>query len=144
MRTSAARAVPALYEEGAGSTCRAVAPLNTLRVESAPRCYTASAVMQDNECRALNDLDDLHRKYARVADLRFFDPAQRIWWLYLREAAEKWLERNEDADVRAAYDRLKEFPEHLPNERARWIELRDAVANVVKGSSATEKAASDN
>jgi hypothetical protein len=79
----------------------------------------------------MNDLGDLHRKYARVADFRHFDPAQRIWWLYLREAAENWLERNEDPDIRAAYDRLKEFPEHLPNERAQWIALREAVARVI-------------
>ena len=35
--------------------------------------------------------------------------------------------------IRAAYDRLKEFPWNLPDEAARWMELRDAVARVVKG-----------
>lgn len=29
--------------------------------------------------------------------------------------------------LRAAFDRVKEFPEFLPDERARWLELRKAV-----------------
>jgi len=44
----------------------------------------------------MTDLEELHQRYVRVADFRFFDPSQRICWLYLREATERWLERNED------------------------------------------------
>jgi len=79
----------------------------------------------------MTDLEELHQRYVRVADFRFFDPSQRIWWLYLREATERWLERNEDAEVRAAHIKLKNFPEHLPNERESWLELRAAVAKVI-------------
>jgi hypothetical protein len=31
------------------------------------------------------------------------------------------------AALRAAFDRVKEFPEFLPDERARWLDLRAAV-----------------
>lgn len=60
-----------------------------------------------------------------------FQPGDRIWWIYLRGAVEHWLELNEDPDIRTAYDRLKAFPENLPDEAARWIELRAAVSAVL-------------
>lgn len=62
-----------------------------------------------------------------------FAPNQRIWWIYLRNAAGTWLEGNEDADVRRAFDGLKAFPENLPGEPRRWHELRQAVAAVLDG-----------
>lgn len=80
---------------------------------------------------AMSDQDNLHRTYARVADFRYFDPGQRIWWIYLRVAVEQWLERNEDPDIRIAYDRLKSFPENLPDERESWLTLRAAVAQLL-------------
>lgn len=79
----------------------------------------------------MNDLDDLRRKYARVADLRFFDPQDRIWWIYLRAEVEKVVVRHDLPELQAAYDRVKAFPENLPDERARWLELREAVARVL-------------
>jgi len=36
------------------------------------------------------------------------------------------------ARLRAAFDRLKEFPEFLPNERVYWLELRAAVEKVLE------------
>jgi len=77
------------------------------------------------------DIDELHREYDRVKILTCFDSSQRIWWIYLREAVQRWLERNEDAAVRAAFDRVKAFPEDLPDEAARWLQLREAVKRVL-------------
>jgi hypothetical protein len=34
--------------------------------------------------------------------------------------------------LRAAFDRVKEFPEFNPNERAHWLELRQAVEKVLE------------
>jgi hypothetical protein len=79
----------------------------------------------------MEDWDDLRREYHRVSILLGFDNSQRIWWLYLRNAAERWLERNEDPAVRTAHDRLKNFPEHLPDEPDRWLALRQEVARVL-------------
>lgn len=40
-----------------------------------------------------------------------------------------WIKaRNADIErLRAAFDRVKEFPEFQPDERVRWLELRQAV-----------------
>jgi len=77
-------------------------------------------------------IDHLHREYDRVRIFTCFDSSQRIWWIYLREAVEDWLERNEDAAVRAAFGRLKTSTEDLPDEGARWLELRNAVKRVIQ------------
>lgn len=76
-------------------------------------------------------IDDLRRTFERVKDFQGFRPDQRVWWIYMRVAVERWLERNEDAQVRAAHDQIKAFPENLPDEAARWIALRNAVAAVI-------------
>jgi hypothetical protein len=40
--------------------------------------------------------------------------------------------------VQAAFDRVKEFPEFNPNERAHWLELRQAVEKLLeRGPSAS-------
>ncbi len=39
---------------------------------------------------------------------------------------------DEMQQLRAAYDRVKEFPEFLPNERVYWLELRAAVEKVLE------------
>lgn len=80
----------------------------------------------------MEDFDDLRREFGRVSIFLCFDGTQRIWWIYLRAAAERWLERNEDQALRAAYDRLKAFPENLPDEAERWIDLRAAVKQVLE------------
>lgn len=80
----------------------------------------------------MDDHDDLRREFERVNHLPFFDSTQRIWWIYLCGAAERWIEGNEDEAVRVAYDRLKAFPENLPDERKRWLELRAAVAEILE------------
>jgi hypothetical protein len=51
--------------------------------------------------------------------------------IWLRGSAERWLERKENEAVRSAYDRLKAFPENLPDEQAWWYELRIAFAKVL-------------
>lgn len=35
-------------------------------------------------------------------------------------------------NLRAAFDRVKEFPEFQPDERARWLDLRQAVEKVLE------------
>jgi len=79
----------------------------------------------------MEDFDALRREFDRVNCFPGFDSSQRIWWIYLRAAVERWLERNEDPDIRAAYDQLKAFPENLPDEAARWMDLREAVGRVL-------------
>lgn len=49
----------------------------------------------------MEDFDALRREYERVNFFPGFDSSQRIWWIYLRAAVEKWLERNEDPEIRA-------------------------------------------
>ena len=34
--------------------------------------------------------------------------------------------------LRAAFDRVKEFPEFLPDERVHWLELRAAVEKLLE------------
>lgn len=82
----------------------------------------------------MDDWDELRREYHRVSILLCYDENQRIWWLYFRNATERWLERNEDQAVRAAYDKLKNFPEHLVNEKDRWLALRHEVGRVLAES----------
>lgn len=78
------------------------------------------------------ETEALRRECERVSRFPGFDSSQRIWWIYLRGAVEHWLVRHEDPDVRAAYDRLKSFPENLPDERACWLDLRQAVQKVLE------------
>lgn len=75
--------------------------------------------------------DALGRTFERVKHLATFTPGDRIWWIYLRNAVSTWLEANEDAALRAAFDQVKDFPENLINEQARWLDLRQAVEQVL-------------
>jgi hypothetical protein len=79
----------------------------------------------------MEDFDALRREFERVNFFPGFDSSQRIWWIYFRSAVENWFERNEDPEVRAAYNRVKEYSDNLPDEAARWINLRDAVGKVL-------------
>lgn len=81
------------------------------------------------------DFDALSRAYGRIRGLPDFHPGDRIWWFYLREAVQRWLERHEDADLRNALNGVKEFPEKLPDENSRWLDLRQAVENVLERQS---------
>ena len=78
------------------------------------------------------DLDDLRRKYALVVDFRYFDPNDRIWWIYLRNAAIEIASREDLPEMRVACNLLRDFPENVPDERANWLALREAVAAVIK------------
>jgi len=69
----------------------------------------------------------LAREFARLHRFAVFEADHRIWWLYLREAVVRWLEKHEDEALRAALQGVKEFPEKLPGEAARWEDLRMAV-----------------
>lgn len=40
---------------------------------------------------------------------------------------ERRLASDEFTRMQSAFDRVKEFPEFKPNERAHWLELRQAV-----------------
>ncbi len=41
--------------------------------------------------------------------------------------------KNADMErLRAAYDRVKEFSEFQPDERARWLDLRQAVEKLLE------------
>lgn len=76
----------------------------------------------------MEKLEQLQFAFERVSAFTDFRPGERIWWIYLRVAAEQWLESNEDPAIRAAHSAVKAFPEHLPDERDRWLDLRAAVA----------------
>jgi len=78
------------------------------------------------------EVEDLARVIERISRFPDFRPADRIWWLYLREEVQRWLEKHEDAELRAAHDGVKAFPENLPNERARWLDLRLAVVHLIE------------
>lgn len=75
--------------------------------------------------------DDLGRTYERVRDFEAFRADQRIWWIYMRNAAIELASREDLPDLKAACDLVKAFPENLPNEARRWLELRAAVARVL-------------
>lgn len=77
------------------------------------------------------DLDALRRAHSRVADFTDFHPGERIWWIYMRNAAIEVASRGDFPDLKAICDTMAAFPEHLPNERVRWLELRDEVAAVL-------------
>ncbi|MFM7348431.1 MAG: hypothetical protein ACKO01_02955 [Erythrobacter sp.] len=77
------------------------------------------------------DLDELRRTHSRVAGFRDFHPNERIWWVYMRNAAIEVASRGDFPDLKALCDTMAAFPEHLPNERAHWLKLRAAVARVV-------------
>jgi len=76
-------------------------------------------------------MDDLSTELRRVRIFLSFDRTQRIWWLYLREAVERWLLWNDDAVMRAACDRLSSCPEDMPDEGERWLDLRRAVEQML-------------
>ncbi len=80
----------------------------------------------------MEELEQLRFAFDRLRAFPDFRPHQRIWWIYLRVAVERWLERNEDVAIRAAHDGIKAFPENLPDERTRWLDLRAAVAHVLQ------------
>lgn len=77
------------------------------------------------------DLDELRRTFTRIEAFPDFRPDQRIWWIYVRNAAIEVASRTELPSLQDACDLVKAFPENLPNERARWLALRDEVARVL-------------
>jgi hypothetical protein len=77
------------------------------------------------------DLEDLRRTWSRVEPMDDFRPGDRIWWIYLRNAAIEAASRNNLPGLQDVCDQLKAFPENLPNERGRWLALRDEVARVL-------------
>lgn len=77
------------------------------------------------------DLDELRRTFTRVGAFPDFQPDQRIWWIYMRNAAIEVASRAELPGLKEACDLVKAFPENLPNERSRWLALRDEVARVL-------------
>jgi hypothetical protein len=79
----------------------------------------------------MEELDELRREFERVSAFTSFDSSGRIWWIYFRSAVERWLERDEDPGIRAAFDIVKSFPENLPDERRHWHDLRAAVGKVL-------------
>lgn len=77
------------------------------------------------------DLDELRRTFSRIEAFPDFRADQRIWWIYMRNAAIEVASRADLPDLQATCDRVKAFPENLPNERGCWLALRDAVAGVL-------------
>ena len=73
------------------------------------------------------DLDELRRTYSRIEPFTTFHPDQRIWWIYMRNAAIEVASRYDFPDLTDACDRVKEFPEKLPLERDRWLALRETI-----------------
>ena len=78
------------------------------------------------------DLDELRRTYSRVEQATDFIPGDRIWWIYMRNAAIEAASINHLPGLQDACDLVKAFPENLPNEGARWLALRDEVAKVLR------------
>lgn len=78
------------------------------------------------------EVEDLARSFERIRRFTAFHPADRVWWLYLREGVQRWLEKNEDPALCSAHDGVKAFPENLPDEPARWRNLRTAVVDVLE------------
>ena len=79
----------------------------------------------------MEERERLERIAQRVATMGPFEAGQRVWWLELRQAVEDYLRRcgrDEHQHLRAAYRGVQDMPERLPNEGARWHELREAVA----------------
>lgn len=81
------------------------------------------------------ELEAIARTFEKVREKPCFHPGDRIWWLYLREAVQGWLERHEDAGIRAAHDGVKAFPENLPDEGPRWLALRAEVERLLNSES---------
>lgn len=77
------------------------------------------------------EIEALGRTFERIREIPDFQPGDRIWWLYFREAVQHWLERHEDARIRAAHDGVKAFPENLLDERTRWLALRAEVERLL-------------
>lgn len=77
------------------------------------------------------DLDELRRTYSRIEAFPDFRADQRIWWIYMRNAAIEAASRADLPGLQDACDLVKAFPENLPNEPRRWLALRDEVANVL-------------
>lgn len=77
------------------------------------------------------DLDELRRTYSRIESRPDFRTDERIWWIYMRNAAIEVAARHDFDDLRNACDLVKEFPENVPNERRRWLKLRQAVESVL-------------
>lgn len=73
------------------------------------------------------DLDELRRAFSRIATFTDFHPDQRIWWIYVRNAAIEVAARADLPSLQAATDLVKEFPEKVAMERQRWLAFRDAV-----------------
>jgi hypothetical protein len=73
------------------------------------------------------DLDELRRTFSRVEGLEDFRADQRIWWIYMRNAAIDVAARENFPDLKSACDLVKAFPEKLPDERAHWLALREVV-----------------
>jgi hypothetical protein len=80
----------------------------------------------------MTDLDELRRTYSRVEGLLNFYPADRIWWIYMRNAAIEVAMRAHLPELKEACELVKAFPENAPNERARWMTLRQAVARLLE------------
>lgn len=73
------------------------------------------------------DLDELRRTFSRIAAFPDFRADQRIWWIYVRNAAIEVTARADLPALQAATDLVKEFPEKVPQEQERWLAFRDAV-----------------
>lgn len=73
------------------------------------------------------DLDDLRRAWSRVEGFTGFDPAQRIWWIYMRNAAIELTVRHPIPALEQACAPLKDMPERVVNEARHWLALREAV-----------------
>jgi len=71
--------------------------------------------------------DELRRTYSRVEGFADFQPGERIWWIYMRNAAIELASRDRLPDLDAALAPLKDLPEKAINERERWLALREVV-----------------
>jgi hypothetical protein len=75
----------------------------------------------------MTDFDALTRAWSRVQGLTGFDPGERIWWIYLRNAALDLTARHSLPALEETCAPLKDMPERVMNEGQHWLALREAV-----------------
>lgn len=74
------------------------------------------------------DLDELRRTFTRIESLPDFRADQRIWWIYMRNAAIELASRHPFPDLDRALRPIKDMPERSIDERRHWLALREVIA----------------
>lgn len=79
----------------------------------------------------MEHFEALRREFDRVSIFTCFDSSQRVWWIYLRNAALEVAAREDLPELTGACDLVTAVPESLTDEPLRWHQLRAAVDRVL-------------